>query len=82
MEIFIKKSDRRGDVAKVFCPTCRESVTWDESSLHRPFCSIRCKQIDFGEWATEGFKISEKENNINLDNSEKGKDDDNLYQDL
>ena len=41
----------------VNCPTCHKPVTWDESSEHRPFCSERCKLIDFGEWATEKHSI-------------------------
>ena len=60
----------------------QKGVTWSKSSLHRPFCSIRCKQIDFGEWATEGFKIPDKENNTNLGNSEKEKNEDSQYHDL
>ncbi|WP_410483315.1 DNA gyrase inhibitor YacG [Teredinibacter sp. KSP-S5-2] len=24
---------------------------------HRPFCSDRCKNIDFGDWALENHKI-------------------------
>ncbi len=38
---------------KVNCPTCKEIVTWSEDSPYRPFCSQRCKLIDFGEWASE-----------------------------
>lgn len=42
---------------KVNCPTCKTPVIWDELSIHRPFCSKRCQQIDFGEWASESFSI-------------------------
>ena len=24
---------------------------------YRPFCSARCKQIDLGEWASEGYRV-------------------------
>ena len=82
MERFIKKSVSMKDVVEVFCPTCRKAVTWNKSSLHRPFCSIRCQQIDFGERATEGFKIPDKENNTDLGNSEKEKNEDSQYHDL
>lgn len=44
-------------VIKVNCPTCKEIVLWQESSLWRPFCSERCKLIDFGEWASERHSI-------------------------
>ena len=29
-----------------------------EKNTHRPFCSKRCQQIDFGDWATESFAIA------------------------
>lgn len=40
-------------VLKVNCPHCKEIVVWGEQSPWRPFCSERCKMIDFGEWASE-----------------------------
>lgn len=27
------------------------------SNAYRPFCSERCKLIDLGQWADEGYKI-------------------------
>jgi endogenous inhibitor of DNA gyrase (YacG/DUF329 family) len=42
---------------KVNCPTCNEIVIWSEESEFRPFCSKRCKLIDFGEWANERHAI-------------------------
>ncbi len=47
-------------VTKINCPTCNKSITWDESYPNRPFCSKRCQLIDLGEWASEGFVISDK----------------------
>ena len=41
----------------VNCPTCGEKVTWSQANAHRPFCSERCKLIDFGEWAQERHTI-------------------------
>lgn len=43
---------------KVNCPTCNEIVTWHEKNAFRPFCSERCKLIDFGEWASERHSIA------------------------
>ena len=40
-------------IKQVNCPTCAKQVPWTEESEFRPFCSERCKLIDFGEWATE-----------------------------
>lgn len=42
---------------KVNCPTCNDIVPWTEASKYRPFCSERCKLIDFGEWASERHAI-------------------------
>ena len=42
---------------KVNCPTCNEIVLWSEENEYRPFCSERCKLIDFGEWANERHAI-------------------------
>lgn len=39
------------------CPTCRKPVRWAPSNRYRPFCSERCRLIDFGDWADERFKI-------------------------
>lgn len=41
----------------VNCPNCQKPVAWIETNKHRPFCSERCKLIDFGEWATEKHSI-------------------------
>jgi len=40
-------------VLEVNCPTCMKKVVWSEASPWRPFCSQRCKLIDFGDWASE-----------------------------
>lgn len=45
-------------VLSVLCPTCRQSVIWNETSPFRPFCSKRCQLIDLGEWANESHKIA------------------------
>jgi len=44
-------------VLKVNCPTCKEIVEWNDNNPWRPFCSQRCKLIDFGEWASERHSI-------------------------
>ena len=35
------------------CPTCKKSIEWSDKYPERPFCSKRCQQIDFGDWAEE-----------------------------
>ena len=40
------------------CPRCEKKVNLSSKNLHRPFCSEKCKLIDFGSWASEDNKIS------------------------
>ena len=40
------------------CPTCRKPVRWTAANKYRPFCSERCRLIDFGSWADESHQIS------------------------
>lgn len=44
-------------MAVVNCPTCSKKVEWTEANKFRPFCSLRCKQIDLGAWAEEKYVI-------------------------
>jgi uncharacterized protein len=39
------------------CPKCRRPAVYDETNPYRPFCSERCKLIDLGTWAAEGYVI-------------------------
>jgi endogenous inhibitor of DNA gyrase (YacG/DUF329 family) len=41
------------------CPTCGKKFLWDSTSLWRPFCSQRCRDIDLGEWLDEGHRIED-----------------------
>lgn len=43
----------------VACPQCGKESEWGNPS--RPFCSERCKLIDLGQWATEQYRMPEKE---------------------
>ncbi len=40
------------------CPTCKKPVLMTDEFPERPFCSKRCKDIDFGGWAAEEFSIA------------------------
>jgi len=44
-------------VLEVNCPTCMTKVAWSDANPWRPFCSKRCKLIDFGDWASERHSI-------------------------
>ena len=41
----------------VACPRCQKAVPWSLDNRFRPFCSERCKQMDLGAWASEGFRV-------------------------
>ena len=55
------------DMALVKCPQCGNESEY-EGNEFRPFCSERCKLLDFGDWAdehyalpTEGGELSEED---------------------
>ena len=41
----------------VKCPNCGKQVEWSSGNEFRPFCSERCKLIDFGTWADEKYAL-------------------------
>jgi len=44
----------------VICPQCKGAAVYAPSNPFRPFCSERCKNIDFGAWANEDFRMPDK----------------------
>ena len=42
---------------KVRCPACQGWSLFSPANPWRPFCSERCKQMDLGAWASEGFRV-------------------------
>jgi len=54
----------------VNCPTCDKEVVWIEESEFRPFCSKRCRLIDFGDWANEKNTIAGDPVYLNEDESD------------
>ncbi|MDT7687680.1 MAG: uncharacterized protein QOJ70_383 [Acidobacteriota bacterium] len=51
------------------CPTCHRPSTWEDNP-HRPFCSERCKLLDFGAWANEEYAVPAEEVPPPLDEGE------------
>jgi uncharacterized protein len=45
-----------GKTMRVKCPRCGKEVEY-EGNEFRPFCSERCKLIDFGAWADEEYVL-------------------------
>lgn len=43
-------------MALVKCPTCGRKVEY-EGNEFRPFCSERCRLLDFGAWANESYSL-------------------------
>lgn len=38
------------------CPICGKQIIWKDNPF-RPFCTERCKLIDFGNWADENYAM-------------------------
>jgi len=41
----------------VRCPACGGDSVYSQDNPSRPFCSARCKNNDFGQWASEGYRV-------------------------
>jgi len=46
-----------GKPRTVTCPGCRGPAVYAASNPWRPFCSERCRQVDLGAWASEGYRV-------------------------
>ncbi len=44
----------------VKCPGCGGPSVYAPDNLYRPFCSPRCKNNDFGAWASESYAVAAK----------------------
>jgi uncharacterized protein len=53
-----KKPSQKLPIVK--CPACGGESLFAPSNEWRPFCSQRCKQVDFGAWASEEFRVAGK----------------------
>ena len=42
----------------VRCPTCGGDSVYASENPYRPFCSERCRNIDFGAWASESYRVA------------------------
>jgi len=48
-------------VKQVPCPRCGKLSPYSPENKSRPFCSERCRLIDLGQWASEGYKLPTKD---------------------
>ena len=53
----------------VKCPTCGNETEYHGNEF-RPFCSERCKLLDFGAWADGEFTLPVEENNLSEEDFE------------
>ncbi len=44
----------------VTCPRCGQPALYAPSNPARPFCSLRCKDVDFGAWANEEYRVPDE----------------------
>lgn len=54
----------------VKCPTCGKEVEYAGNEF-RPFCSERCKLLDFGAWADEEFALPTEETELSEEDLDK-----------
>lgn len=43
----------------VRCPCCGGPSQYTPTNAWRPFCSERCKNHDFGAWASESYRVGD-----------------------
>ena len=53
------------------CPICSKAVVWQDNP-DRPFCSERCKLLDFGHWADEDYRVPTHDERPSLEETELG----------
>jgi endogenous inhibitor of DNA gyrase (YacG/DUF329 family) len=46
-----------GPERDITCPACRKPCKYGASNPARPFCSMRCRNGDFGAWASESYRV-------------------------
>jgi uncharacterized protein len=51
-------SQHTASAKTVQCPNCGGASVYAASNPYRPFCSERCKSIDFGAWANESYRVA------------------------
>jgi len=58
-------------MAIVNCPTCGKETEYSTENEFRPFCSERCKLLDFGAWADEEFALPTEETELSEEDLDK-----------
>ena len=42
---------------RVRCPACGKQALYSVDNPARPFCSMRCRSVDLGAWASESYRV-------------------------
>ena len=58
----------------MLCPICKKVVDEDPPPRTFPFCSERCKLIDFGAWANGEYAVPAEESAPSLEELEQSPD--------
>jgi len=48
----------KGAARRIACPACGGPSLYSPENPWRPFCSERCKNHDFGAWASESYRVA------------------------
>lgn len=48
---------RHSPPRQVACPGCGKPSLYAPENPFRPFCCARCKEGDFGAWASERYRV-------------------------
>lgn len=51
----------------VRCPQCGTLTPYSPNNPWRPFCSERCKSLDFGAWASESYRVEARPDPSDVD---------------
>ena len=55
----MSNSDQADQAPRVIrCPGCGGPSLYAAANEFRPFCSARCKNNDFGAWASENYSVA------------------------
>ncbi len=46
------------DIRQVPCPICGRLAEFSPRNRWRPFCSERCRGVDLGAWASDGYRVA------------------------
>ena len=56
----------------VRCPACGGASVYAPENPFRPFCSERCKNLDFGAWASESYRVPARPDSSDAEDPDAG----------